>query len=333
MDIERNIIVVLDDSEKVGEIHERVLRKLLGTVGDYDVVTFSSDRQATEFVHNHHRNILGYIQDINRIEGDTYKQCGLHFLNNVISSITPWARCIVVSATPSIRIINELYKSNNYEVEFISKLEYSEDALKKVLLWLLAGREETEQEIQSEDSLYPLIQLIEDPWAEILKSIAKDNKLLHEIPADVFEALIAEIFKSHGWLVELTAATRDGGHDIIAVKRNIPSNLKLLIEAKRYRPDRAVSVDIVRSLYGVKALNGASQVILATSSYVSSVAKKEFKRVTPWELDFLEREKILSWCKENGGLDIPSEQSGQIKTNNIIQPTQKSLRAFWSADY
>jgi restriction system protein len=108
---------------------------------------------------------------------------------------------------------------------------------------------------------------------------------------------VAEIFRDHGWNVELTARTRDGGYDVIAIRSSFPTNIKALVQAKRYAPGRVVGVDIVRSLYGVRTLRSVSQVVLATTTTVSADAKREFSRVIPWELDLLERDKILDWCR------------------------------------
>ena len=66
-----------------------------------------------------------------------------------------------------------------------------------------------------------------------------------------FEEFIAEIRNRFGCEVERTKQTRDGGRDIIAVKR-AEANCRFLIECKRYDPKNKVGVSIVRELYGVK---------------------------------------------------------------------------------
>lgn len=149
-----------------------------------------------------------------------------------------------------------------------------------------------------------LVYAIDLPWQEIGRYFSRNPDELHRIPPRTFEQLVAEIFASHGWQVDLTSRTRDGGHDIVAVRRSGPSDLKVLVEAKRYSPDRRVGVDIVRSLYGVRQLEKASQVVLATTSYVSKDAKLQFSQVIPWELDFFERDKILEWCGRHGSVEV-----------------------------
>jgi hypothetical protein len=85
-----------------------------------------------------------------------------------------------------------------------------------------------------------------------------------------------------------------------------------LVEAKRFSPDRPVGVDFVRALYGARNLRRVSQVVLATSSYISGVAKNEFSQVVPWELDFIERNKLLSWCKCFGAVNLGNITEDQL---------------------
>jgi hypothetical protein len=120
---------------------------------------------------------------------------------------------------------------------------------------------------------------------------------LHKLSPRQFEELIAYLFKNHGFEVELTAQTRDGGYDIILTNHPSLSSGPILVECKQFAPGRPVGVGIVRALYGVKTLKGASRSILATSSYVSTYAKREFSRVVPWEIEFLEGSRIREMCE------------------------------------
>ena len=116
---------------------------------------------------------------------------------------------------------------------------------------------------------------------------------LHKLSSRQFEEFVASLFKNHGFDVELTARTRDGGYDIVLVDHSSLESGPILVECKHFAPERPVGVGMVRALYGVKVLNSASKAILATSSYVSKDAKREFSRVIPWELELMESNKIL----------------------------------------
>ena len=86
-----------------------------------------------------------------------------------------------------------------------------------------------------------------------------------------------------------------------------------LIEIKHFAPNRPVGVGIVRTLYGVKHLQQASKALLVTSSYLSPDAKREFSRVIPWELELIERSKVLDGCKS-----YLSELLGQVEADEEV---------------
>jgi len=136
---------------------------------------------------------------------------------------------------------------------------------------------------------------------ELVKRLAKEPRDLYRLSSREFEKLIAELFRDRGWSVELTKQTRDGGSDIIAVRDDVGSHFKMLIEAKRYSPDRPVGVGMVRELYAVRQLRHASKAMLATTSYFSPDAYREFDSVMPWELELSDYDQILDWLKAYGG--------------------------------
>lgn len=118
--------------------------------------------------------------------------------------------------------------------------------------------------------------------AEVIKVVSRVEDLLPQgvlTQTDLlaplsrqFEELVAEIFDRLGYVVELTAQTRDGGKDIVAIRRTSEVQLRLLIECKRYRPERKIEVGVVRQLYGVKVADRATQALLATTSTFSNDA-------------------------------------------------------------
>lgn len=131
---------------------------------------------------------------------------------------------------------------------------------------------------------------------------------LHQYPDDLrvidrrrFEQLIAELFAGFGYEVELTQRTRDGGKDIIAIKR-CEIDLRFLIECKRPDPGNPVSVSTVRELYGVKVDDGASKAILATTTYFSPDAKR-FSEKHRWELELKDFEAIKGWIAKYLGVN------------------------------
>ncbi len=108
-----------------------------------------------------------------------------------------------------------------------------------------------------------------------------------------FEELVAELFVGFGYEVELTKRTRDGGKDIIAIKRR-EVDLRFLIECKRPDTSNKIDVGTVRELYGVKSDDPASKAILATTGYFTRDARLFFERHR-WELEPKDFDSIQEW--------------------------------------
>ncbi len=111
-----------------------------------------------------------------------------------------------------------------------------------------------------------------------------------------FEELVAEFFVGFGYEVELTQRTRDGGKDIIAIRRQ-EVDTRFLIECKRPDPGNPVGVSTVRELYGVKVHDGASKAILATTTYFTLDARIFFD-THRWELEPRDFDALQAWIVE-----------------------------------
>ncbi|MFN3624522.1 MAG: restriction endonuclease [Hyphomicrobium sp.] len=149
-----------------------------------------------------------------------------------------------------------------------------------------------EREVEGR-SLIQIVPFVDRALIEKLKNCP--NELRH-IDRRKFEEVVAEIFDGFGYEVELTKQTRDGGKDIIAIKRR-EVNLKYLIECKRPDPGNIVGVAAVRQLWGVKGDEGASKAILVTTTGFSADAKAFVDRHT-WELEARDFEGLQEWLDD-----------------------------------
>jgi len=137
--------------------------------------------------------------------------------------------------------------------------------------------------------------------SDMIQEISRNPDNLYQIDPRKLEELIAHIFSRHGFSVELTKQTRDGGRDIIAIRSDLGIRSKYIIECKRYSHDNPVRVDLVRNLYGVQMQEGANKSVLATTSYFTPDAKKfsEAKNTTEWSMDLKAFDDIYKWIKES----------------------------------
>jgi hypothetical protein len=115
--------------------------------------------------------------------------------------------------------------------------------------------------------------------ALLLNKISTNSAILHDIPTKtgwrVFEEIVAEIFRKFGYEIELTKRTRDGGKDIIALrKRGDEVAERLLIECKHWQSK--IDVKPVRNLIGVAVVQDElpTGIILATTSTFTEDARE-----------------------------------------------------------
>ncbi|MDP3589782.1 MAG: restriction endonuclease [Methylobacter sp.] len=141
-------------------------------------------------------------------------------------------------------------------------------------------------------SIIEVASFVDRALLERLRQFPDD---LRVIDRRKFEQLVAELFSGFGYEVELTQRTRDGGKDIIAIKRH-EVDVRFLIECKRPDPGNPIRVGTVRELYGVKIDDGATKAILATTTYFTPDAKL-FSEKHQWELELKDFEAIKGWIE------------------------------------
>lgn len=133
--------------------------------------------------------------------------------------------------------------------------------------------------------------------SDLVELLAREPDRLWDLSSRSFEVLMAEVFSRFGWAVELTAPSRDGGKDLIAVSSMDGISLRLLVECKRFSRERAVGIGLVRELFGVKQLERATKAVLATTSYFSREAR-EMERQLVHELELKDYRAVLQWIQK-----------------------------------
>jgi hypothetical protein len=147
----------------------------------------------------------------------------------------------------------------------------------------------------------------------LIDKIKNSTSVLKEMPYwdhRIFEELVAEIFKEFGYSVELTKKTRDGGKDIIALKkRDGLVEEKILIECKHW--EDKVDVKPVRSLIGVAISQEElpTGIILATTSHFTKDAEEiVINSAIKIELERRDYEDILEWIQEYDAIQLSKEE-------------------------
>ncbi len=121
----------------------------------------------------------------------------------------------------------------------------------------------------------PKIKIVESPeikisfsdiYQELTEYLIRNPKAMYELEPRKFEELIAYIMQQHGYEVELTQQTRDGGVDIYALQHNDFGSLLTIVDCKRYSENHPVGVSLVREMIGTMHLENASHSMIVTSS-------------------------------------------------------------------
>ncbi|MEG3345385.1 restriction endonuclease [Pseudoalteromonas sp. B5MOD-1] len=154
------------------------------------------------------------------------------------------------------------------------------------------------REIYSARDLFELHESI----SELISALQQDVSLLSRLTSRQFEGIVAKIFEKKGFSVDLTKQTRDGGKDIIAIHSDAMGiKNKYFIECKHYSDSNKVSIDVIRSLYGVKnTKEGPNKAILVTTSTFTSDARKfvDNEALSSWDLTLVDGQQFIEWLNE-----------------------------------
>lgn len=142
-------------------------------------------------------------------------------------------------------------------------------------------------------------QIVSDVVAvsdDFLRKLHADPRLLYELTSRGFEELVAELLGRLEYEVTLTPASKDGGKDIYAAKKDHLGSFLYIVECKKYAPDHPVGVGLVRQLNGVVQAEQATAGILATTSFFTKGAK-EFQDLISCQLSLKDYLGIQEWLE------------------------------------
>lgn len=148
----------------------------------------------------------------------------------------------------------------------------------------------------SKDSYDTIITDISSVNDDLLKKLEKEPKLFYQLSSRKFEEVIAELLNRMGYEITLTPATRDGGKDIYAARKDNLGTFLYIVECKKYGPGNHVGVGLIRELYGVVQAEKATAGILATTSFFSKPAQ-EFQESIKYHVSLRDYIDIQKWLK------------------------------------
>jgi restriction system protein len=142
---------------------------------------------------------------------------------------------------------------------------------------------------------------------KLIHELSQNRELLFQISSRDFEEVIARIFAEHGFSVELTKRTRDGGRDLIAIRSDLEITSKYIVECKHYAPNNPVGVGLVRALYGTQMQEGANKSVLATTSRFTPDARTfaGATNTTLWQMTLKDARDVYAWIDATAARTSP----------------------------
>ena len=139
-----------------------------------------------------------------------------------------------------------------------------------------------------------LILAVTPVWDRIIADLARDPHALHQLTPRQFEELIAGGWRARDWQVTLTPRSGDGGVDIIATRSDIA--IRILDQAKLYKPGHRVTAEEVRAMWGVlDADRRASKAYVSTTSVFAPRAYQEFADRMPTRIELRDGAALIDW--------------------------------------
>ncbi len=139
--------------------------------------------------------------------------------------------------------------------------------------------------------------LFSNPINDLYSRIIQSPDVLYRIDSREFEYLVADIFTKHGFDVELTPPTRDGGVDLIACRKdNITGPNLYFIECKHWRQAKKVGVAIVRQILGITYSQPSTKGLIVTSSYFTTPAK-HLEQTNKYRLTLHDYTDLIGWIE------------------------------------
>lgn len=128
-------------------------------------------------------------------------------------------------------------------------------------------------------------------------AIHKISKCIDEMDGVEFEDFIAFLYNRLGHKVIQTAATRDGGYDMIL-------DHNTLVEIKHFSEGNRVGRPILQKLIGACVENDIDKGLIITTSSFTKEAHETIKKCTKVNIEVVYKEDILRMCKKINSSEI-----------------------------
>lgn len=149
--------------------------------------------------------------------------------------------------------------------------------------------------LSSPDEKRQVVVHTKQVWHRLLAELLHRPGDVFELSSRKFEELLAEIIASFGYTTSLTPNTRDGGYDVLAVRREPLFPSRFLVEAKLWLPPRKVGRPVIQAVYGVGMADNCNGVMVVTPTTFAQDARS-----------YLDEKRLKDYVRLVDGKDLPS---------------------------
>jgi Restriction endonuclease len=136
----------------------------------------------------------------------------------------------------------------------------------------------------------------------LYRTLVGNPDLLHTLDWRAFERLLADILETFGYEIELHQGTKDGGIDIVAIKReDVFGHHKYILQAKRWT--KKVGVEPVRQILFLHDHMRATKSCLATTAKFTKGAW-DLSQQYSWQLELRDHSGLYEWIYATAKLKV-----------------------------
>jgi len=143
---------------------------------------------------------------------------------------------------------------------------------------------------------------------EYMLWLRKHPKQIQKVSWQAFERIVAEVFASKGFTVEVTGRVRNATCDVLAVKTDeFGVDTRYLIECKRYDKSRRVGLSVVNQVIGAAKRSNVDHAFLVTTSAFSREVLSKKAVFEDLRLHLRDGTEMIAWLRQyqprkDGGL-------------------------------
>lgn len=136
--------------------------------------------------------------------------------------------------------------------------------------------------------------------SDVNSFVANKPNYIHELHWRQLEEVIAGKFRELGYETQLGPGRGDGGVDIRVIhKAPLLGDLLVLVQVKKYRPDRKIGLEAVAALYGTVEAEEANKGVFITTSAFLPGARKFADERRP-RLLLVDEPELRNWLMTSG---------------------------------